>query len=54
MQDPKEELRDQLREGLIQTEQASLQWPEDEERVDAPNQKLEDLWSFRCRWTAQN
>ena len=45
-QDLKEELRDQIREGLIQTEQACLQWLEDEERVDAPDQKLEDLWSI--------
>ena len=45
-QDLKEELRDQIREGLIRTEQACLQWLEDEERVDAPNQKLEDLWSI--------
>ena len=45
-QDLKEELRDQIREGLIQTEQACHQWLEDEERVDAPNQKLEDLWSI--------
>ena len=45
-QDLKEELRDQIREGLIQTEQACLQWLEHEERVDAPNQKLEDLWSI--------
>ena len=45
-QDLKEELRDQIREGLIQTEQACLQWLEDEERVDAPNQKFEDLWSI--------
>ena len=45
-QDLKEELRDQIREGLIQTEQACLQWLEYEERVDAPNQKWEDLWSF--------
>ena len=45
-QDLKEELRDQIREGLIQTEQACLQVLEDEERVDAPNQKLEDLWSI--------
>ena len=45
-QDLKEELRDQIREGLIQTEQACLQWLEDEERVDSPNQKLEDLWSI--------
>ena len=45
-QDLKEELRDQIRRGLIQTEQAGLQWLEDEERVDAPNQKLEDLWSI--------
>ena len=46
-QDLKEELRDQIREGLIQTEQACLQWHEDAERVDAPNQKLEDLWSIQ-------
>ena len=45
-QDLKEELRDQIREGLNQTEQAPLQWLEYEERVDAPNQKLEDLWSI--------
>ena len=45
-QDLKEELRDQIREGLIQTEQACLQWLEDEKRVDAPNQKLEDLLSI--------
>ena len=45
-QDLKEELRDQIREGLIRTEQACLQWLEDEERVDAPNQKLEDFWSI--------
>ena len=45
-QDLKEELRDQIRERLIRTEQACLQWLEDEERVDAPNQKLEDLWSI--------
>ena len=45
-QDLKEELRDQIREGVIQTEQACLQWLEDEERVDAPYQKLEDLWSI--------
>ena len=31
---------------MIQTEQACLQWLEEEERVDAPNQKLEDLWSI--------
>ena len=42
-QDLKEELRDQIREGLIQREQACLQWLEDEGRVDAPNQKLEDI-----------
>ena len=45
-QDMKEELRDQIREGLIQSEQACFQWREDEEPVDAPNQKLEDLWSI--------
>ena len=42
----KEELRDQISERVIQTEQACLQWLEDEERVDAPNQILEDLWSI--------
>ena len=45
-QDLKEELRDQTGEGVIQTEQACLQWLKDEERVDAPNQKLDDLWSI--------
>ena len=45
-QDLKEELRDHIREGVIQTEQACLQWLGDKERVDAPNQKLEDLWSI--------
>ena len=45
-QDLKEELPDQIREGLIRTEQACLQWLENEERVGAPNQKLEDLWSI--------
>ena len=35
-----------IREGLIHPEQACLRWREDEERVDAPNQKLEDLWSI--------
>ena len=45
-QDLKEELRDQIREGLIHTEQPCLQWLEDEERVDAPNQRLQDLWSI--------
>ena len=45
-QDLREELRDQIREGLIRTKQACLQWLEDEEQVDAPNRKLEDLWSI--------
>ena len=45
-QDLKEELRDQTRESLVPTEQACLQWLEDEERVDAPDQKLVDLWSI--------
>ena len=44
-QDLKEELRDQIREGLIRTEQACLQWLEDEERVDAPN-----LLKNKCLW----
>ena len=53
-QDLKEELRDQIREGVIQTEHACLQWLEDEERVDAPNQKLEDLWSIPLPWSTGN
>ena len=48
-QDLKEELRDQIREGVIQTEQACLKWLEEKERVDAPNQKLEHLWSIPLR-----
>ena len=31
---------------MIQREQACLQWLQKEERVEAPNQKLEDLWSI--------
>ena len=42
-QDLKEELRDHICEAGIRTEQACLQWLAVEERVDAPNQKLEDL-----------
>ena len=53
-QDLKEELRDQIREGVIQTEQACLQWLEDKERVDAPNQKLEDLWSISLPLEREN
>ena len=45
-QDLGEELRDQIRGRMIQTEQACLQWLEDEEQVEAPNQRLEDLWSI--------
>ena len=45
-QDLKDELRDQIREGLLHPEQACLQWLEDEEPVDAPDQKLEDLLSI--------
>ena len=39
-QDLKEEVRDQIREGSIQTKQACLQWLEDEERVDAPQPEV--------------
>ena len=39
-QDLKEELRDQIREGVIQTEQACLQWLEDEEPVDPPEPEV--------------
>ena len=45
-QDPKEDLRDRIRQGAIRTAQACLQLLEDEERVDALYQQLEDLWSI--------
>ena len=53
-QDLKEDLRDQIREGVIQTEQACLQWLEDEERVDAPTRSWRICGPFRCRWSAGN
>ena len=42
----KADLRDQIREKRISTEEQCLDWLELEERVDAPNQKLKDLWSI--------
>ena len=40
------DLRDQIREKRISTEELCLDWLEQEERVDTPNQKLDDLWSI--------
>ena len=42
----KGDLRDQIREKRISTEEQCLNWLEQEERVDAPNQTLNDLWSI--------
>ena len=42
----KADLRDQIWEKEISTEEQCLDWLEEEERVDAPNQKLDDLWSI--------
>ena len=42
----KADLREQIREKRISTEGQCLDWLEQEERVDAPNQKLDNLWSI--------
>ena len=42
----KVDLRDQIREKRISTEEQCLEWLEQEERLDAPNQTLDDLWSI--------
>ena len=41
----KADLSDQIRKKRISTEEQRLDWLEEEERVDAPNQKSDDLWS---------
>ena len=51
-QDLKEELRDQIREGLIRTEQACLQWLEDEERWTLRIRSWRTCGPSHCRWTA--
>ena len=52
-QDLKEELEDQIREGLIQMEQACLQWLEEEEWTP-PTRSWGFCCPFRCRWSAGN
>ena len=42
----KADLRDQIWEKMISTEEQCLDWLEQEERVDAPDPKLDDLWSI--------
>ena len=42
----KADLRDQIQERRISTEGQSLDWLEQEERIDAPNQTLDDPWSL--------
>ena len=39
-------LRDQIREKRISKQEQWLDWLKQEERVDAPNQKLDDPWSI--------
>ena len=42
----KADLRDQIRERRISTEEQCLDWLEQEERVDARNQTLDGSWSI--------
>ena len=42
----KADLRDQIREKRNNTQEQCLGWLEQEERVDAPNQKPDDVWSI--------
>ena len=42
----KADLRDATREKRIRTGEQSLDWLEQKERVDTPNQKLNDLWAI--------
>ena len=44
--EPKADLRDSIRENRISTEEQCLDWLEQEEGVDAPMQKLDNLWSI--------
>ena len=42
----KAELHDRIREKRISTEGQSLDWLEQEQRITAPNQTLDDIWSI--------
>ena len=42
----KADLRDRIWEKKISTEEQCLDWWEQEERIDAPNRKFDDLWSI--------
>ena len=42
----KANLRDQMQENRIIFEEQCPDWLEQEERVDAPNQKMDDPWSI--------
>ena len=42
----KADLRDQIREKRISTEEQCLDWLQQEERVDTPKQSLDNLWSI--------
>ena len=44
--DLKADLRDKIRSGQVLGEVECVDWLEDEESVDAPNQKLDDLWNI--------
>ena len=42
----KEELRDKIRNGQVRGETECVDWLQEEERVDALNQKMDDLWNI--------
>ena len=42
----KADLRDQIREKRISTEELCLDWLQQEDGADAPNQNLDDFWSI--------
>ena len=42
----KADLRDAIQENRIRTEEQYSDWWEQEERLDTPNQHLDDLWAI--------
>ena len=53
-QDLKEELRDQIREGVIETEQASSGGWRTKSECTPPTRSWRICGPFRCRWNAGN
>ena len=50
----KAELHDQIWEKRISTEEQCLDWMEQEDRVDAPNQKLTIFGQYPSTWSVEN